>query len=154
MAHVPSKATQVAAVGATAEVAKRSAAAPSFSDLAAKFGKAGLRYDAAGKVNGYKYPTPATDEARVKQNLAVYEMWNPQRKIAVQMGGEHSAKVPTTTLLDRKTGRRTTVPQHLAENKAKKVGLVEAPHWKGRRVMVADASGKLWRLVGTEYVEA
>ena len=87
-------------------------------------------------------------------HTAVYEMWNPQRKIATQMGGEHSAKVPTATLLDRRTGKRQVVPARLAESKARKAGLVEAPRWKGRRVMFSDAAGRLWRLVGTEYVEA
>ena len=153
MALVPDKKVQSDAVGATAAVAKRQAAAPTFSDLAATFGKEGLKYDSSGQVNGYKYPEPKNDAERVKINQQVYEMWNPQRKIATQMGGEHSASIPTTTLLDRKTGRRETVPQHLAEKKAKKVGMVERPNWKGRRIMVADASGKLWRVDGPRWVE-
>jgi hypothetical protein len=140
VALVPSKAVQVAAVGATAEVARRSAAAPSFSDLAAKFGKQGLKYDDRGQVNGYKYPTPKDDTDRKRINNAVYEMWNPQRKIAVQMGGEHSAKIPAVTLLDRKTGRRDVVPEHLAEGKARKLGMVEAPRRVG--VKYAIRNGK------------
>jgi hypothetical protein len=153
VARVPSKQVQAEAVGATAAVAKRQAAAPSFSDLASTFGPQGLDYGSDGKVKGYRYPTPKNDDDRKRINSKVYEMWNPQRKIATQMGGEHNASVSTTTLLDRKSGMRQVVPQHLAESKAKKVGLVEAPNWKGRRVMVADASGKLWRVDGDRWVE-
>lgn len=109
----------------TAAVARKAAAAPSFSDLAGKFGKEGLRYDAQGMVNGYKYPTPRTNEERIKQNHAVHEMWNPQRKIAIQMGGEANAKVESVTLLNRRTGKRVTLPARLAEAKARKEGLVE-----------------------------
>lgn len=149
----PDKATADAAVGATAAIAAKRAAAPSWSTIRSTFDKMGGRAElnAKGEVVGYKYPTPANDEQRKKINNAVYEMWHPHRRISTDMGMERSARQPVTTLVDRNTGRTRQVRASSAEKVARKSGMVEVPN---RKANIVYRDGKWWRYSGGgEWVE-
>jgi len=108
---VPSVPQQVAATAATARAAKKRDAAPSFADLAAEFGDAGLDRAEDGTIKGYRYPEPKDDADRIRINQRVYEMWNPQRKIAVENGAEHSAQTEKRMVrVKTERGVREVVP--------------------------------------------
>lgn len=113
------------AAEATAEAVKKREAAPTWDDLAHTFGEQGLERDATGKIVGYRYPKPKDDEQRRKINETVYEMWNPHRRIATEIGMEKSAAVEMTTLVSEATGQARAVPVAQAEKVAKKAGMVE-----------------------------
>jgi len=123
--EVPDEVTSAKSVDRTARIAAKRNAAPSWDDIIHVFGEQGAVRNEAGKVVGYKYPEPKTDEARRRQNEIVYEMWNPQRRMAIEMGSQVSAETPMTKLVDPATGREFQVATVHAEKKAKKAGLVE-----------------------------
>lgn len=152
MASVPDASTATAAVGFTAEVAAKRAAAPSWSTIAGTFDKMGgtAERNAKGKIVGYRYPRPKNDEERVRINNAVYEMWHPHRRVSTELGMERSARAEVTTLVDRRTGRRRTVRAQSAAKVARKAGMVEPMRYRGKRLMVSDANGVLWKRVGEE----
>lgn len=151
MALVPDKSASDGAVSATKAAAAKRAAAPDWSDLVGAFGAQGLERDANGKIKGYRYPQPKDEEDRLRINAKVYEMWNPQRRLATDLGSEASAKMPTVALVDRESGQRFTAPTLNAERLARKRGLVEAPNWCGCRISSGAAGDMLWKLVGREW---
>lgn len=122
---VPDEGEASEASGSTAAATRKRNAAPTWADINAAFGDQGAVYNADGKQVGYKYPEPRSDEERRRMNQMVYDMWNPQRRIALEIGGERSAKTAVTTLVDQRTGREHQVVAAHAEFKAKKAGLVE-----------------------------
>ena len=93
---------------------------------------------------------PKNDEERVRINNAVYEMWHPHRRVSTELGMERSARAEVTTLVDRRTGRRRTVRAQSAAKVARKAGMVEPMRYRGKRLMVSDANGVLWKRVGEE----
>lgn len=140
---VPSVPEQVAATEATARAAKKRAAAPSFADLAAEFGEAGIDRAEDGTIKGYRYPQPKDDAERARLNERVYEMWNPHRKLDIANGGEHSARTEKRMVkVKTDKGVREVAPDR-AERLEREHGVrglkfgysraySEAEYWKGK----------------------
>ena len=132
------------AVGSTSEAAKKRAAAPDWSDLIDTFGEQGARRDEQGRVVGYEYPKPKDDDERRQINGKVYEMWNPHRRVATELGANKSAKT-AKQMVKIKTGNGTV--REALPDQAEKVDRIastgrirslwtrkysEAPYWKAR----------------------
>lgn len=142
--EAPSKTDGAAAVAATSEAAKKRDAAPSWGDLAGAFGEQGLDRDASGNPCGYRYPRGKDEAEQASINAKAYELWNPQRRVAVEQGARHNARTPSVRLVHRESGRTSVVPAMMAEKKARKAGLVEAPVY-GRRARDFTVGAVLFR---------
>lgn len=139
----PDKAVQVAATEATLKAKAKRDAAPEFSDYIEKFGEQGVDRDEHGTIVGYRMPKPRDDEDRRRINETVYEMWQPQRRIAIEQGGEHSAKLEKEMVrVKTAVGVREVLPDR-AEDMDRRHGVrgntfgyspryANAPYWKDR----------------------
>lgn len=139
----PDEATQVAATEATLKAKAKRDAAPEFSDYIEKFGEEGVRLDEHGTIVGYQMPQPKDDDERKRINDTVLEMWEPQRRIAIEQGGEHSAALEKKMVkVKTKVGVREVLPER-AEDMDRRHGVrgatfgyspryANAPYWKDR----------------------
>lgn len=125
------------AAAEASEAVKKRQAAPSWQEIIDQFGEAGAERNAAGEVVGYRYPKPKSDEERKAINAAVYEMWEPHRRVSTDLGMEKSANVEVTELVDPRTGRTRQVKAKDAAKVARKAKLVEK-----RRRLKARKSGR------------
>lgn len=136
------------AVAANRALAKKRAAAPSWSDYISRYGEQGAVRNKHGRVVGYQMPKPDDPEKRRRIANEEYERWQPHRRISIEQGGEHNARIPNTTLLDRKTGAKHVVPAAVAARRARAQGLVEESRARGARVERGASGGMLWKWQG------
>lgn len=121
------------AVEMSRELQKKYDAAPSYQDLIDRFGEQGVVRDEKGKIVQYNYPKYDDPEKNRKVAEEVYDLFDPQRRIATDIGLAESAKHEPVTLKDPNTGQTfSTHPKHAAK-RARKRGLVEVPRRRTRK---------------------
>jgi hypothetical protein len=147
VAAVPDKAALDAGVSTTRAAARKRAAAPSWATIRGKFDKLGgvATLNAKGETVGYKYPRSADPEKQRKINQTVYEMWNPKRKVEMEVGAEVSAET-SKKMVKIKQGDGTV--REVIPDKAEKIDRIcssgrirsvwtrkysEAPYWRNRK---------------------
>ena len=106
-------------------VARKRDAAPSWNDLISTFGEQGAVRDKKGRMKGYKYPRTGDAVKDAATARKVYEMWEPQRRVATELSGARNAAIRSVRLRDRKTGRIHSSPERFAEQNARRAGMVE-----------------------------
>lgn len=145
----PEKTVSDKAVAASRAIQKKREAAPSWSDYVSRYGEQGAVRNSRGKIVGYKLPQH--DDPQKNRRIAEeeFERWQPHRRLAIAHGGEANASIPTTTLIDRKTGAKHVVPEAVAARRARNSGLIEEAKARGCRVEAGVCGGMLWKWAGS-----
>lgn len=73
-----------------------------------------MDYGPDGRIVGYKPPTHHDDQKRRRQNEAVFEAFQPRRRLEVAAGGERNALRRTVRMRNLKTGVVSEVPESAA----------------------------------------
>lgn len=113
------------ATALTSMAQKKYDAAPEWQDLIDRFGEQGVVRDEHGVIVQYNYPKYDDPEKNRRIAEEVYDLWEPHRRVEMEMGAEASARHEPVLLKDPDTGQTFSTHPAVAEKRARKRGLVE-----------------------------